>query len=332
MDDETEVSGGCRISLARELPSHLREGHEVAKERMRDYVFGEYPDASSSRTRYAATWVSTRGRSVHEAVARALDALDLRRALWNFSLNRRQWNRRTHVRRHPVNRVILGPVHSLHHPDGSLASEDDWYEHDYVEPIPRDMLQKRWERVEHEDEEIQKMLTASAYQDEIEGFLRRYTRALDTREWESAFVRLWGLLEEMTRTRATEGHDVTVRRAVFHYAAQERDLHEQVLKHLKNYRNGTVHAGEGSEVIETYLYQLKRYVEDLLVFHLKSHPASKPGFWSFDEAIRFLSQPADPAAAHQKITALTDEVRDKQLKIRAAEMARDFHLRGEASS
>jgi hypothetical protein len=124
------------------------------------------------------------------------------------------------VRRRPVNRVILGPVHSLHHPDGSLASEDDWYEHDYVEPIPRDMSHQRWKRAEYEDGEIQKMLAASAYRTEIEGFLRRYTRALDTREWESAFVRLWGLLEEMTGTGDTDSHDVTVRRAVFHYHAR----------------------------------------------------------------------------------------------------------------
>jgi hypothetical protein len=236
------------------------------------------------------------------------------------------------VRRRPVNRVILGPVHSLHHPDGSLASEDDWYEHDYVEPIPRDMSHQRWKRAEYEDGEIQKMLAASAYRTEIEGFLRRYTRALDTREWESAFVRLWGLLEEMTGTRDTDSHDVTVRRAVFHYHAQDRDLHEQVLTHLKNYRHGTVHAGEASELIETYLYQLKRYVEGLIEFHLKSHPASNPGFGSFDEAVRFLSQPPDPAAAEKKIVKLDGEVRNKQLQIRAAEMARDFHCRGQQPS
>jgi hypothetical protein len=77
LDDEIEISG-CRISLARILPEHLRDGHETAKERMRGYVFGEYPNLTSSRSGYSAAWVSTRGRSVHEAAARALDALDLR--------------------------------------------------------------------------------------------------------------------------------------------------------------------------------------------------------------------------------------------------------------
>ena len=321
-DSETEVSG-CQVSLAHVLPEHLREGHETAKKRMRDYVFGEYPE------RYTAAWISTSGRSVYEAAARALDALDLRRATWNFSLNRQQWKRDTYERRRPVNRVIPGPVHSLHLPDGSLASQIDWYEHDYVEPLPRNRLQGRWRRAEYEDGEIRKMLAVSAYRDKIETFLRRYTRALDTREWESAFVRLWGLLEEMTGTKAADDHEVTVRRAAFPYAAQERDLHEQVLRHLKNYRHGSVHAGEVSEAIETYLYQLKRYVEDLMEFHLKSHPKSDPGFGSFDEAIRFLSQPADPPEAQMKISRLNYQVRDKQLEIDAAERARDYHSRAQ---
>jgi hypothetical protein len=186
--------------------------------------------------------------------------------------------------------------------------------------------------VERAVETITKLHGRSAYRDEIEGFLRRYTRALDTREWESAFIRLGGLLEEMTGTKPTDHHDVTVERAIFHYAAQDRDLHEQVLKHLKNYRHGSVHADEASEAIETYLYQLKRYVEDLLLFHLQSHPASNPGFGSFDEAVRFLSQPADPAAARMRIAALSRQIRDKQLEIEAAERARDFHGRGQDPS
>lgn len=331
LNGETEISG-CHIFLARTLPEHLREGHESAKERMHKYVFGEYPDPVSSRRRYTACWVSTRGRSIHEAAGRALDAIDLRRAVWNFSLNRRQWKRNVNERRRPVNRVILGPVHSLHNLDGSLASEIDWYEHDYVEPIPGDMLQQRWKGVEHEDGEIRKLLATSAYRDKLEEFLRRYTRALDTREWESAFVRLWGLLEDMTGTRPTDSHDITISRAVFHYAAQNRNLHKQILNHLKNYRNASVHAGEASEAIETYLYQLKRYVEDLLKFHLESHPASNPGFETFEEAVRFLSQPADPAAARKKISDLSREVQNRQLEIEAAEKARSFHSPGEVQS
>lgn len=183
-DGETEISGGCRLYLARNLPERLREGHETAKARIRGYVFGEYPAFTSLRSGYTAVWVSTKGRSVYEAAAKALDALDLWRAIWNFALNRGQWKRYSSERRKPVNWVILGPVHSLHYPDGSLVSETDWYEHDYVEPIPRDMLRQRWDRAARENVEIRKLLAASAYRGEIEVFLRKYTRTLDTREWE----------------------------------------------------------------------------------------------------------------------------------------------------
>jgi hypothetical protein len=131
----------------------------------------------------------------------------------------------------------------------------------------------------------------------------------------------------MTGTGATDDHQVTVRRAAFIYDAQERDLHKQILEHLKNYRHGSVHAGEDSEAIETYLYQLKRYVEDLMEFHLRSHPKGNLGLGNFDEAIRFLSQPADPPAAQKKISDLRNQVRDKQLEIDAAEKARAYHSR-----
>jgi hypothetical protein len=120
-----------------------------------------------------------------------------------------------------------------------------------------------------------------------------------------------------------------VSRAAFLYDAQERDLHKQVLKHLKNYRHGSVHAGEVSEAIETYLYQLKRYVEDLMEFHLTSHPKSSLGFGNFDEAIRFLSQPTDPPAAQKKISDLRNQVRDKKLEIDTAEKARAYHSRAQ---
>ena len=52
----------------------------------------------------------------------------------------------------------------------------------------------------------------------------------------------------------------------------ERDFHRQVLKHLMTYRNRTIHTGYTTEDIETLLYQLKRYVDLALLFHIYSAP------------------------------------------------------------
>lgn len=49
-------------------------------------------------------------------------------------------------------------------------------------------------------------------------------------------------------------------------------FHRQVLKHLMTYRNRTIHTGYTTEDIETLLYQLKRYVDLALLFHIYSAP------------------------------------------------------------
>ena len=320
-ESEYKVSK-CRITIDYQLPEPLRVGHKIAKERMRGFVFGEYPELGSSSLRsYAAVYASVRGRSEFESASRALEALDLLRGMWNLSLNRRTWRRTTNGRRRPINEVLLGPVHSLHSPDGSLASGVDWYEYDYVEPIRSKKFREHWERTKREENGIQACLARNAYRSKLEDALRKYTRALDTREWDSGFVLMWGLLEDLTGTRPGESHDATVKRAAFLYSESERDLHVQVLNHLRGYRNASVHRGEGSEDIETYLYQLKRYVEDALKFHLEN----SYGFSSIEEAARFLDQPPELENLDRKISDLQREVEKTQEKIRLAELARQFH-------
>lgn len=316
----TEVSGG-NISFGRALPERLRSGHETAKQRMQHYVFGEYPDSTSLLNHYAAAWVLVRGRSEYEAATRALAALDLLRGIWNLALNRRRWTRTTAQRRKPVNEVLLGPVHSLHNPDGTLAFEVDWYEYDYVEPTQSNELKRRWEHVKRNEEGVWACLAKSRYRSELEEAIRRYTRALDTREWDSGFVRLWGLLEDLTGTQPEDNYKVTIRRTAFLYAESERDLHVQVLRHLKDYRNRNVHGGEESDDIEAFLYQLKRYVEEVLTFHLQSSHK----FSSIEEAVRFLNQPADLAALERKISDLQRNVEKQRSEIERARKAREFH-------
>lgn len=319
LTDHLEVSG-CEISLGRQLPEHLRSGHETAKERTREYVFGDYPDQSMCR-HYTAAWVAISARSEYEAVSNALAALDLLRGIWNFALNRGRWRRVTNQRRKPVNPVLLGPIHSLHFLDGNLASEVDWYEHDYVEPTQSNAVKKRWKWVKGNEEGVWRCLNINQYRLELEDAIRRYSKALDTREWDAAFIQLWGLLEDLTGTELGESHVDTIKRTVFLYAESERDLHLQVLKHLKDYRNRSVHGGEGSGLIESYLFQLKRYVEELLEHHLRrGHDYS-----SIKELARFLDQPANLESIEQKIATLENNVEEGKAEIARAKDARRFH-------
>jgi len=49
-----------------------------------------------------------------------------------------------------------------------------------------------------------------------------------------------------------------------------RDFHRQILEHLRDFRNKAVHAGETNAEMEVLLYQLRRYVEQLIFFHLNN--------------------------------------------------------------
>lgn len=128
----------------------------------------------------------------------------------------------------------------------------------------------------------------SRYRTDLEESIRRYGSILDSRDWNNAFVQLWGLLEHLTDTTRTENR-VTCKRARFLYPKEERSLHKEVLDHLAHHRNRAVHAGYVGEDAETLLYQLKRYVERVLRFHL----FAGVDFQNRKEAADFLHLPPD---------------------------------------
>lgn len=276
-------SPDCRLYVRRQLSQYLSKAHKEAKRRTATSVQGEYPND------YAAVWVHVRGRSVFEAMQRALKALDLRRGVWNFALNRAFGVPYPAPISGPLNAVLAGPVYSLHLPDGNLATHGDWFEPEYMGPNQSQKLEKRWHEVREDEEGIRACLKRSPYPATLEDALRRYCRALDSHEHSSSFLNLWSLLETLTGITPEDGHDKMVRRASFIYAEAQRKTHEQVLHHLRRYRNSYVHAGEGSDQAGAYLHQLRLYTERLLVFHFSnSHK-----FSSLEEVAHFLDLPAD---------------------------------------
>lgn len=315
----SEVSGH-RMYFRQGLPRRFRAGHGQAKNRTGRNLLGPLPDPARPGERYTAVWIHTRGRSHWESVTRALDALDLLRGIWNLAINRRMWSRTTGGAREPVNRVLLGPLHSLHHPDGRLASAVDWYEPDYVGPVQSRELSRRWLEVKEDESNIRLCLARSAYAAQLEDTLRRYARSLDSFQWEAAFLGLWSLLETLTGTKPHESHELTVKRAAFLYEDSERDLHVQVLNHLRHYRNQSVHGGGSSAPIEAYLYQLKRYVEQLLLFHLTSYYR----FESVARAAEFLDLPTEPANLRRRVEELQQESQEARAAAELAKLGERF--------
>ena len=93
-------------------------------------------------------------------------------------------------------------------------------------------------------------------------------------------------------------YKTAIRRAVFLYGDTQQK--QQILFNLKDFRNGLVHRGFQSNEIETMLYQLKMFVEDLINFHL--HNSFR--FSSLQEACQFLDLPIEPKDLDKKIKSL----------------------------
>src|SRR5215207_8032007 len=279
---------GARITFGERLPKPFRVEHERMRQYGRQSLLGELPRNTGMMRRYTFARVSVWAKADIEAVESALDSLNLLRGIWNFYLNYPQFWRLSSGQRKPVNQIVLGPIHSLHEPDGKLAVDSNWYEPDYVGPLVSVRLGHHLEGMRAFERGVRRYLARSRYRADLEDSIRMYSRVLDSRDWNNAFVQLWGLLEHLTDTTRLD-NKATCKRARFLYPREYRSVVGEVLTHLAHQRNRAVHAGHVSDDAETLLYQLKRNVENVLRFHLFAGAE----FASRTEAAGFLNLPPD---------------------------------------
>ena len=247
---------------------------------------------------YMSVKVSLSARSAEEAAGKALDALDFIRGVWNLHINRRQGIRLSSGLREPVNKIILAPIHTLHKLNGKMATGNWWYEPQYQGPVSvyseKGNIANLYKFLGH----VRKLMHSCRYKDAVEKGVIRYVRALDARDWDDSFLRLWGVLEYLTHT-GSDSYKVTIRRASFLFS--DREYAHQVLTHLKDRETSLFMLGLGSDDIEVLLYQLKRYVEVLIEFHL----GNKYGFTSLSDAADFMDLPSDAHLLEQRIRRLS---------------------------
>ncbi len=249
---------------------------------------------------YATVSVSVTSRSTAEAAGKALDRLDFIRGVWNLWNNRGHTVRMSYGKRNPVNSILLGPIHTLHNSNGTLATESWWYEPQYQGQIKLYNEKVKIGSMYKYMANFRCFLRKSNYKTELIHAVLRYVRALDARDWDASFLRLWGVLEFLTGT-LFDTYKVTIRRAS--YLSPDREYAHQVLSHLRDYRNKSIHAGsESSDIIESLMYQLKSYVEALIEFHV----GNKYRFSSIADAAKFMDLLDDKGLIDRKISKLRD--------------------------
>ena len=97
-----------------------------------------------------------------------------------------------------------------------------------------------------------------------------------------------------------DSYDKTIRRTSSMY--KNAALHQQALKHLRQHRNRSVHAGTQGGDFEVQVYQLKEYVAHLLRFHI----SNRFKFSSLSEGCGFMDISRDKSTLHKQIALLND--------------------------
>jgi hypothetical protein len=236
-------------------------------------------------------------RTPDEAAELALSAIDLVRASWNLSLNRGKSWRVSGGRASPVNDIRLSPFHTVHDASGALATPTYWYDPAYVSPAKLFSDKRRFATLLKFASNLRSRLATINYKQEVEAALIRYVRALDSADLNDAFLRLWSLLEHLTDS-SHDPYKVTTRRAAFLF--QDRERAQLVLAHLTNHRNRFVHAGSDADDIESLVFLLKPYVDQLLLFHI----GNSFGFETRRDAASFMDLPTSRADIDLRMSRL----------------------------
>jgi len=221
---------------------------------------------------YLCARVAVNAKSIYWAVEKALGALNIFRGILNFVINYGQQTFSFGVtNRKPINQILLGPIHTLHKPNGEVAIQDFfWYEEEYQESLQpyhnntvvNNVRQFDW--IIKSVYEIRKNIQKSKIREELQNAILLYNDALDSYNYEVSYIKLWAALELLTATGQDDSHKVTIRRAAFIF--NDPDQEKMHLELLRNFRNNLVHRGYMNAKLEIFVYDLKLHVEQLLRF------------------------------------------------------------------
>lgn len=273
--------GGRSVYMLPEVPVFYRDAREKIINLAGDVVYGALPK------NYSCFRVSIEARSDFSAAAQATDIIDLFRAKWNFFHNRNQISRDSFGPVTPVNLIVPGPVHTLHRPGGTLATETWWHETTYRRPVRLFSDMRKFESMLKFGRSLTRAIGRLRYQNEFDRALVRYVRALDSSDMNYAFLQLWAVLEQLTGVGKNESHKDVVNRASFIY--RDRDYVRELLMHLRESRNSSVHGGKDAHNGEVLVFQLKRVVETVFGYHL----ACANRYRTMAEAAKFLDSASD---------------------------------------
>ena len=301
------------VSL-RHMPPPLRRNLEDCRIILREVMpksFSRTVLASRNRTSFAmplttdylCAKVEVSARTPQEAADRSLRSLGVMVGIWNYMLSGYKLQLGPGSNGVPLGGVVLGPVHTLHHPSGELATDIFWGESSYVGPLKdRANYSRQTDELLKLERRILRHCSTAREQHRLRSVFHMYADALSEPNMDTAFLKLWSVLEQLTDT--TEGtKEKTLKRVAFLFDDQDYPIQE--LRHIRDRRNRLVHASEASTHRQWQAVQLKRYVDLTLNFLLAPRNARR----SFREIGEFLDSPREVDAIKAEVDAIKAKIR-----------------------
>jgi len=220
--------------------------------------------------RFGYQWacVSTRGRTIHAAFDDGMRALHLLRAIWTLFATRGSWRISSSQRTpKPVGTIRLGPVHTVHRPDGGLAEDLYWYEPSWDIADKLFNPSTGWDPIEKQRRWAVARLRRHPFGSEVQELLVRYVNALDHADHDVTFLHLWAVLEHATDTVGA-AYDRTIERAASIFT--DRGVAMEVLESLRLSRNQYVHASRSGERRDQLAYSIKSILDAHLIRLIKN--------------------------------------------------------------
>ena len=277
-------------SISNKFIKEFNEIYKIAKYS----IYNKLPD------NYIHVKIFVSARTPIDAMNKAIKFYNFFRGIWNLAVNRSQYLRISSGPPKPVNKFLSGPLSTLHYPGGKLAKDIWWYDIEYQYPLPHfdPTIHLKW--INKYEKYVRRRLDKIKYSEILIQSITDYGIALDSINWKTTFLNLWTILEQLTFTNPNEGYQITIDRVSF--LCEKQNYNRIVLEQLRKLRNSFTHGSQSTEteILENIIYQLKRYVEILLEFHLKMGPKFK----NSKEVRNFLSLPYNLHDIKEKIILL----------------------------
>ncbi|HCL3983679.1 hypothetical protein ACSEON_17285 [Pseudomonas aeruginosa] len=260
-----------------------------------EQLFKDHPSLPENYTPVA---IKVSAKNPSDAVDQALNNIDFIRAIIAINVNPGasfsiSFGGQSYQ---PINKVMLGGMHTLHNPRGELVSKHNfWYEPNYQPITPAQITKKKKVAIQSSIKWIMSSLDLYPKEDSslLKQSLVRYVRAIDERDRNTIIQKLWSTLESLL-AKGESNCDSIVRRCSFLF--KDRDYIKQTLENIREYRNRSVHSGLTEEGVDSYCYNLQRFFRALIQFYL----ASAEKFDSLDEANKFLDLPYSVADINEQ--------------------------------